>query len=138
MTSVLRRYDQIEPRIRYLLVNQAPQFDVSANLSSGGVTSFTVPQGTFGPIDTIQDGTLASYGALINPLAIGSLYRDTGRSLYVYDVLGAGGTQVAIFRQVILMRRGYNSEGILNWTGRTIYIKVWSALGTGVVVSRVG
>lgn len=138
MTSVLRRYDQISPRIRYFLVTQTPMFDVSKNLSSGGVTSFTVPQGTFGPIDTIQDGSLASYGATLNPLGIRQLYRDMGRSLYVYNILGAGGTQVSIFRQVKLMYNGYGSEGILNWTGPSVYIKVWSATGNGIVVSRVG
>lgn len=140
MTSVLRRYDQIEPRIRYLLVNQAVNPALpTTNLSSGGVTAFTVPQGTFGPIDTIHDANMASItGAVVTPLAVGQLYRDTGRSLYVYDVLGAGGTQVAIFRQVILMRRGYGSEGINNWTGPSIYIKVWAATGTGILVSRVG
>lgn len=138
MTSVLRRYDQINPRVRCLLVVAAPIFDVSLNLSSGGVTAFTVPQGTFGPVDTIQDGSLASYGATLQALTIGTLYRDMGRSLYVYDVLGAGGTQVAIFRQVKLMYNGYGSEGIYSWTGPSVYVKVWSATGFGVAVSRVG
>ena len=139
MTSVLRRIDQIGPRIRYLLVTMAPTPDVSANLASPGVYAFTVPQNTFGPVDQVQDGTLASVGATIFALTAGKLYRDTGRSLYVYNYLGAGGLQVAIFRQVIPMS-GYNSEGIsaTQDSDPSLYVKVWSATGNGVVVSRTG
>jgi hypothetical protein len=139
MTSVLRRIDQIPERVRYLLVTMVPTADVSANLSSPGVYAFTVPQTTFGPIDQVQDGTLASVGATISTLTIGKLYRDTGRSLYVYNYLGAGGLQVAIFRQVIPMS-GYNSEGIsaIQDSSTKLYVKVWSATGNGVVVSRTG
>ena len=149
MTSVLRRYDQIPPRVRYLLCIGEPRFDVSENFSSGGVTAFTVPQGTFGPIDQIADGPILPLATLY-PLNIGDLFRDLGRSVYVYEPsppgstqIGAGSLQVAIFRQVMKIEEsGYNSEGVspsmLMMSGPSLYVKVWASLGNGVVVTRTG
>jgi hypothetical protein len=151
MTSVLRRPDQIPPRTRYLLCIGEPRFDVSENFSSGGVTAFTVPQGTFGPIDQIADGPILSVSGLtLYPLYTGDLFRDLGRSLYVYEPsppgssqVGAGSLQVAIFRQVMKIEEsGYNNEGVsasMNMiTGPSLYVKVWTSLGNGVVVTRTG
>ncbi len=140
MTSVLRRYDQISERIRYLLVTVDPVNDVSQNLADPGVYAFTVaPSTLFGPVTQIQNGPLAGIGAMLVDLSVGELYRDTGRSIYVYNTLGAGGLQVAIFRQVIPMN-GFNSEGISanQPTAENLYVKVWSSTGTGVAVTRTG
>ena len=138
MTSVLRRADQIPPRIRYLLT-VAGAAGSTAQFTSNGVSAFTVPQGTFGPIDQIQNQNLSAIPAtLVNP-AVGTLYRDLGRSLYVYDVLGAGGLQQAIFRQVMPMS-GPTSEGVNTsmFTGPSTYVKTWTATGQGVIVVRTG
>jgi hypothetical protein len=140
MTSVLRRTDQIGPRIRYLLVTAVGASGAdSLNLSNANIFAFSSNQQRFGPVDQVQDGTVSSFTCTPVSLTIGSLYRDTGRSLYVYNILGAGGLQVAIFRQVIPMS-GYNSEGIsaTQDSGPSLYVKVWSATGNGVVVSRTG
>jgi len=138
MTSVLRRVDQIPPRIRYLLVVADPLMDISTNYSSPGVSAFTVPQGTFGPIDQIADGPLAPTATFVSP-SVGTLYRDLGRSLYVYDQLGAGGLQLAIYRQVMRVN-GVSSEGVPQtmMSGPSLYIKTWAASGEGVIVTRTG
>jgi hypothetical protein len=143
MTSVLRRYEQIPPRIRYFLCVGEPRFDVSENFSSGGVTAFTVPQGTFGPIEQIADGPIFPLATLY-PLYTGDLFRDLGRSLYVYtSPIGAGSLQVAIFRQVMKVTQdAYSSEGVppsmLMMSGPSLYVKVWCSDGNGVVVTRTG
>lgn len=137
MTSVLRRVDQIPPRIRYLLTVAGATGSTGTLISN--VSAFTVPQGTFGPIDQIQNNITLSVSATPIFPTVGSLYRDLGRSLYVYDVLGAGGLQQAIFRQVMPVS-GPTSEGVPTsiFAGPSTYVKTWTATGQGVIVVRTG
>jgi hypothetical protein len=143
MTSVLRRYDQISPRIRYFLVTVDPADapDSSGNLSSPEVFAFDVSQGLLDPVTMVADISLNDLTPGAPPVAVdltvGELYRDLGRSIYVINPLGAGGLQVAIFRQVMPVS-GSISEGIPADVTNSRYIKVWAANGGGVYVTRTG
>jgi len=146
MTSVLRRVDQIPARIRYFLLNTPLLYppstypELATTFFGAGVGFFNVPIETaleWGPVGTIVDVSLNDWSATNTSevVYIGQLYRDTGRSLYVYDPLNTGNL-LAIFRQVIRVN-GYSSEGIQPPAVAT-YAKVWQANGFGVMVTRTG
>ena len=148
MTSVLRRYDQIGQRIRYFIT----LYDVSTNptgfLAGTDVYAFIVPQGTFGPVAQVQDTQISSItGAAPVSMHTGQLWRDLGRSIYVYAANpNFSSSQVAIFRQV-MPSNGQYTEGIpsLGPTPVSYYVKTWSSSQlmpspdyAGVAVARTG
>jgi hypothetical protein len=142
MTSVVRRYDQQPERTRYLIGLQLfDASDVSAEvydeylLSDLSGAAFNVPAGTFGPSEIIADVSFGSIGASPERINQCDLYLDLGRSLHVYDQLGANAIKRCTFRQVI-KQYNFQSEGISN---QAFYIKTWSAqsIYTGTNVPHV-
>lgn len=135
MTSVLRNFSQIPVREKFLLAvtdgsaNQISAFEMSAGeyLSITSVTEFVDVSGADG---------YAYY-----PITSGSLFKDMGRQITIYDP--ADHKHLSVYRQVQLVS-GSASEGV-NTDGNTpesynanIFVKVWSADGLGVVVVRTG
>lgn len=98
MTSVLRRYAQIEPRIQYFIVLDTVQGYI--NTSNFVSTS---------PLMTLTDfsGAFVAGGAQI---ASATLLKDMGRQITVYDPAN-NNAHIAIFRQVMLVN-GLNVEGV--------------------------
>jgi len=108
MTSVLRRYSLIEPRIKFFTVVT----DCSGyTLNSGAVSGPLMDYASFAAAYT----QTASFGA-------STLLQDLGRAITVYDPTIVGSPHIAIFRQVMLVN-GPDIEGINSNIG---YICVWS------------
>jgi len=123
MTSVLRRYAQIEPRIKYFNVLT----DVSGyTLNSGSISGPLMDASSY----------VAAYTKTIEFLPAAQLL-DLGRSITVYNPRVTGSPHVGLFRQVMLVK-GPNIEG----TSSTIaYICTWadgSGLFKPAAVARTG
>lgn len=132
MTSVLRRYDQIPARTKYLIAitsfdafSADPDVYGSYILSDVSGAAFALLPGySFGSATQIADTTFSQIGA--TPIIINDhdMYTDLGRSLYVYDTLGAGANLKCVFRQVT-KNFNFTTEGIN--TSTIFWVKVWSA-----------
>ncbi len=110
MTSVLRRYAQLEPRIKYFtVISDCSGWTVDTNQSSSSL------------MDT--SGFNFSLSPTTN-FAGGKLLQDLGRVITVYNSSPSvqGSPHVAIFRQVMLVN-GPNIEGI---SSNIAYICVWN------------
>lgn len=120
MTSVLRTIPQIAERIRFLTaIDDLSGFRISAMF----------------PVMTEADFT-AAIDASAN-IAMGSLLKDLGRVVHVYDINNA---KTAIWRQVQLVASA-TTEGVTGTPAdgfNSYYVKTWSADGTGISVVRTG
>jgi len=123
MTSVLRRYAQIEPRIKYFTVIT----DSSGyTLQSGAISSPLMDASSF----------VAAYATTVAFSPFVQL-QDLGRSITVYNPSVTGSPHVGLFRQVMLVN-GPNIEGI---SGTIAYICTWadgSGLFEPAAVARTG
>ena len=100
MTSVLRRYAQMDPRTQYFVV--LSPYTVIGYLN----TSTSIPTSS---LMTLADASVALAGQ--TPYPTGTLLKDLGRQITVYDPTVPGSPHVATFRQVMLVN-GQNVEGI--------------------------
>ena len=108
MTSVLRRYSQLEPRTKYLAV-------------LADCSGYTLDVNALGsPLMDVSSFTL-SY-SFTTTLTVPGLLQDLGRSVTVYDPAITGSPHIAVFRQVMIVQ-GPGYEGI---SGQTAYICTWS------------
>ncbi len=122
MTSVLKRFAQIDPSVQ--------NFYVIGDCSGWAIT----PSGISSPVMSVTDFNTA-FDPSSNIVA-GSLLKDLGRQITVYDPsTSLASPHVAIFRQVMVMN-GASNEGISN---RIFYICVWtgSTPGTPFPLARV-
>ena len=104
MTSVLRRYAQMEPRTQYFFV-----LDATVPCYVNESTSINTSQ-----LMTISDVSTAFAATIPLPdYTLGNLLKDMGRQITVYDPSIVGSPHIAIFRQVMLVN-GLNVEGIPN------------------------
>lgn len=125
MTSVLRRYAQLEPRTKYFaLLSDCSGYTLNSNAISGplmDVSSF-----------------VATYTNTINFLTpLSNLLLDLGRSITVYNPAIPGSPHIAVFRQVMLV----NGPGIEGISGTKAYICTWSDGNTtyeAATVARTG
>lgn len=144
MSSILRKYSQIPPRVKYLSVaSAATAVDAGAtNLVSG----FSLAPGEhieLSSIATNADVAVAAGYAVIaaGDYVDGALYKDMGRQITIYDPVDH--KHLAVFRQVQMVD-GVGTEGVgvegVNPESyyANLYLKVWSADGMGVVVVRTG
>jgi hypothetical protein len=123
MTSVLRRYSLIEPRIKYLTVIT----DCSGyTLNSGSISNPLMDYPSFA----------AAYTQTIDfPAA--SLVQDLGRAITVYDPTIPGSPHIALLRQVMLV----NGPGIEGINSNIAYICTWADGGPDIeacVLARTG
>jgi len=113
MTSVLRRYAQIEPRIQYFTpLDVVPGCVLNGSAASSPVMDISGFQSAFDCSASQFDGT--------------HLLKDLGRQITVYNSNVAGDPHVALFRQVMEVN-GPNREGI---STNIAYICVWADGGT--------
>jgi hypothetical protein len=123
MTSVLRHYSQIEPRIKYFTVIT----DCSGyTLNNGAVTNPLMDYPSFA----------AAY-TLTNDFPAASLVQDLGRSITVYDPTIPGSPHIALLRQVMLV----NGPGIEGINSNIAYICTWADGGPDIevcVLARTG
>jgi hypothetical protein len=141
MSSMLRHHVSLSQRTGYLLTVLGNTVDPSGSrLSSSNCCLFQVNSGTFGPSDQIQDISAADILTLVDlDVSAGALYKDLGRSLYVYETLGQGANLLCVFRQVLPVN-GPATEGIpsASITQYSYYLKTWSSDGSGVIAVRTG
>lgn len=153
MSSTLRKFSQIPVRTKYLLVVAdvvEPETDISNGdlFGTGGVPIVRASGdsirsvGVGGVATTVQiTEYAATVGATLDAYTTeaGTLYKDMGRTLTVYDDTLDGNLHVATYRecQIVL---GSGSEGVpvLPLYGATYWVRVWAADGTGVAVARTG
>ena len=110
MTSVLRRYAQIEPRIKYMtVIDDCSGWTLDVNQSSSSLMD--ISSFTYAMSPTINYGS-------------GYLLQDLGRQITVYNSAPSvqGSPHVAIFRQVMQVN-GPNMEGT---STNIAYICVWN------------
>jgi len=115
MTSVLRRFAQIEPRIAFFTVLD-------------DVTGYTLDvSGSSSPVMT-NTAFNAAFTDTPSLFGLGWLLKDLGRQITVYDPTTPGSAHVAIFRQVMQVRGAPGNEGI---SSNIAYICTWED-GSGV------
>jgi hypothetical protein len=112
MTSVLRRYAQIEPRIQYFSVFPLSTVD-GWTLNTNKVASPLMDISSF----------LVSFTN--TPAKFNDFYllKDLGRQITVYNTTIVGDPHVAVFRQVMQV----NGPGIEGISSNIAYICVWTA-----------
>ena len=124
MTSVLRRYAQLEPRTKYFTVLS----DCSGyTLNSNSLSTPLMDVSSF----------VATYTNTVNFTYPSGQLQDLGRSITVYDSAITGSPHIAVFRQVMLV----NGPGIEGISGIRAYICTWSDGNTmyeAANVARVG
>jgi hypothetical protein len=144
MSSVIRKFSQIPVRTKYLLVVG----DAVTTGTVSEVSAFTVAPGSFNPLLGTYRLTSTATEAEVEgapeyeavDLSGGALYKDLGRQITIYDdAAGSYGRHLAVFRQVQKVE-GAETEGVCDSANycANIFVKVWSADGTGVVVVRTG
>jgi len=110
MTSVLRRYAQINQSVQF--------FTLLANCFG-----FTLNQGSISsPVMTMAEFAAAYNPSMTINYTTNSLLKDLGRQITVYDPNVVGSPHIAIFREVMIVD-GSKREGISN---RNVYICVWA------------
>ena len=129
MSSVQTAFAQIGPREKYFIVTA----DTSAN-----AVAVTPGNSAAGGLDTLVSQSDFDAGSTDNnSLVQGSLLKDLGRSITVYDDTTL--LKVAVYRKVAVVSGGPTSEGDATFGGDDIYVLVWSAdSATTVGVARVG
>lgn len=111
MTSVLRRYAQIEPRVQYFSV--LTMYPIEGwTLNSTATSSPTMTETAFLAAFTSTPNTFTGY----------NLLKDLGRQITVYNPAIAGSPHVAVFRQVM----GVNGPGIEGISSNIAYICTWA------------
>lgn len=123
MTSVLRKFSQINPREKYFTVleNDQPHWAVNDTF-------------TLHPLMTVtefDDATTPS-SALLDA---GMLLKDLGRTVVVYDPTNRN-LHTAVYRQV--QRVNSVTTGGVGNISDIVYIRVWSADGVVTHVARTG
>jgi hypothetical protein len=116
MTSVLRRYAQIEPRTQF--------FYVLGEISGYINTSTSIPTSS---LMSLQDVNSAFLGQVQFPPSViypFTLLKDLGRQITVFDPTIVGSPHVALFRQVMIVN-GINVEGIPTQSTPFVYICTW-------------
>ena len=128
MTSVLRRYSQMDSRTQYFFV-----LDVSCT----GYTFNTRSPISSAPVMSIADFNTA-YAPTMQYL-VGFMLKDLGRFIHVYDP-NSSNNLYQIYRQVMLVgpQRPTNSAGFEGVTSQISYVCTWSADNTSSPLARSG
>ena len=132
MSSALRRFAQIPPRIGYFLVTgtfdtegpvdliDAPALDLSGTTTIASLNTFV---------------NVADMGANFDQMSTsysGRLLKDLGQEIIIVD---ANSNHVARYRHVLLMDNAA-AEGI--GASRNFLVRTWAADGNNVQVARTG
>lgn len=148
MTSVMSSFSQIPVRAKYLLGIPGITIQTSATVPSS-CSGFSLDPGAFLSLSSVTtDADISGGGLSFTPLAVsdisGALFKDMGRQLTIYDPASPTSNHIAVFRQVQRVL-GSGSEGVGSSAPvvpetylANLYVKVWSADGSGVAVVRTG
>ena len=128
MTSVLRRYSQIDNRLQYFVV-----LDISC-IGYTYVASSGISQS---PVMTIANFKKAY--ANTTQFLVGFMVKDLGRFIHVYDPNSANNLY-QVYRQVMLVgpQTITGSAGNEGVTTQIAYVCTWSADNTHAILSRTG
>ena len=106
MTSVLRQYSRIDPRIQYFIIlDDCSGWTLDVNATSSPLMEVNAFLSAFSPSNVTQ----------------GLQFKDLGRQITLYNGSVVGSPHIAKFRQVMLVN-GPNIEGVSN---TIVYICVW-------------
>jgi hypothetical protein len=131
MSSALRRFAQIPPRIGYFLVAgsfdfegpddliDAPALDLSGSTTIASLNTF------------VNEAVMGAYFTQMSTSYSGRLLKDLGQEIIIVD---DANNHVARYRHVLLMDN-INAEGV---SGIHFLVRTWAADGTNVVVARTG
>ena len=135
MSSVLRRFAQIPPRIPYFLVtgsfdtdgpvdlDDAPALDLSGATTIASLNTF------------VLDASMNTYFTqMTNSSYTGRLLKDLGQEIIIVN---DASLHVARYRHALLVN-GSGSEGVDAVPGTSFLVRVWAADGTNVEVARTG
>lgn len=137
MTSVMRVPSQIGAREKFLIGVRT--FDSSggvapADVSCGGFSiTASASVGNGGVYTSADVSGFAGYSSNIVTITPGMLFRDLGKELVVIDT---DEKYLARFRLAAPVSNAF-AEG-LPVPPANVWLKVWSAAGTGVAVARTG
>lgn len=152
MSSARRFPSQIGARVKYLIgVGSTADVGlaeaVGDSFGADGASIIRVENGTFSSIGSLAttDEITAAVSAASASVSLyradsnitGTLFKDLGRTLTVYDATTA--LHVATYRECQLVAGG--PEGVPEDTptyGADYYVRVWAADGSGVAVARLG
>jgi hypothetical protein len=141
MSSAISKQAQKSGRTKFLLaVTARTNDDTGSNITWNSAIQFdstvTIPQSIITRSELIALSTAGNVEGVT--LTLGSLYKDLGRELVVYDDTVVGSPHRNVFRECLLMN-GASTEGADGTTANaTIFIKVFSAYGSNVDVARTG
>lgn len=135
MSSVTSSFAQKSGRTKFLL-------GVTSDVTQGNNDLLSAL--TFdAPLPTIPQTviTLTAFNALAATsygFSVGTLFKDLGREIVVYDDAVAGSPHREVFRECMLVS-GASTEGISGVEADVrVFVKVFSASGSGVAVARTG
>ena len=122
MTSVLRKYSQIDPRLAYYLV-------LGNDISGLPMPMWrTITNGTTSTLMSVSEFTSNLIEDTASPISpkVGDLLKDLGRQITVYDPTVPGYPHIALFRQVLYIDQSLTTQTEGIGTTITFYICVWA------------
>ena len=137
MSSALRAPSQIGAREKFLIGVRA--FDSSGGLTvidvscCGFSATASATVGNAGVYTSAEVSAFAGFSTNIPTIAAGTLFRDLGKEIVV---IGTDEKYLVRLRLVAPVSNAF-AEG-LPTTPANVWLKVWSADGTGVAVARTG
>jgi hypothetical protein len=159
MSSTLRKFSQIPVRTKYLLgilAGETGPLDASGGtggnlFGTAGASVIVIltpvslpPVATTAELNTLFVNAGATSSTVNDFLSgsslIGKLFKDMGRQVTVYDAALPGDLHIATYRECQFVS-GSGSEGVADaplYYSATLWVRVWSADGTGVSVARTG
>jgi len=129
MTSVLRKYSQIDPRFAYYLV--------LSDTSGGPMPMWrTVQNGITSTLMSITEFTTNLIEDTSSPIIpkAGNLLKDLGRQITVYNPAVTGYPHIALFRQVLYIDQDRTAETEGIGAQITFYVCVWAQESTTLSV----
>jgi hypothetical protein len=120
MTSRVRTPSQIDSRVAYLR---------AIGTAAMGAVTITYPASIY---RTSTDNVIAAAGRAI---AVGDLYRDMGKTV---TVVNDAGLATARYRLAQLVSHAISTPDAEGVRYANVYLKVWAADGSNVVVARSG
>jgi hypothetical protein len=153
MSSNLRSPSQISVTTKFLITiggNQCVNGEFSTGELFGNAGSSIIkivnPSILLPPVATVSELTTILADSEVTqpfcgpPLGAGSLFKDMGRQVTVYDDSLPGSPHVATYRECQRVD-GFQTEGVPTIEAgyqASFWIRVWAADGSGVVVARLG
>ena len=128
MTSVLRRYAQIDPRSAYFLTMESSFATWFVDGSGSGSVSSLMSITEF---DAYADDTNGSIDGVDDAIPPYSLLKDLGRQITVYDSAQVGYPHVAVLRQVLYINQPASPAREVMEDNVIFYVCTWAQVNNG-------